>query len=618
MLSIGCSMTNRTPKEIGRLAGRAFGVCLPGNWAVRSQEDQEDYGVDYEIELTTPADKATGFIFKIQQKGVNEAVLLGDGETISYSLPTAKLEYYMRDLRIPIIFVLVDVSTGKCYWLRLQGDQGVERRLTSALKAKNEWLTLHVSTRNDLSVTVNSLLQVVSTTFDFLTIESLKNMPLPKVGAVIGGEVDLDELERSLKLTQSVIRSEKTQRMINQGKLKEAYKLNLRAFNDEEETIEGRFSAGMEIVRVLGGIAVKEEIVNKEELLKLRYTTYHRLVSITRPAHTPLPLKHYSIFLARIARLRIVVDQDLGIFLSRQAQGGLSDEFSKLITDSAQQRSTVRVIAEMRRVQRRLVELGQKDWGLGLAIYAWCELTETLGPFLIRLEEDSHQVLAASIREWLDGMGKVCLALAETMKDTQILGLCCLNHLRIGTHTDSVGERLRQANERLKSLSSDQQPEIREQLKRYAEAMQSSHVSEPLSDDDREELVRQIARGLGINIDDPEDDIAQVIRIGLQDANPGRVVRNCENLFVRIEFCGIPAQMVGLPTAGFKSVCCTLHHHRVGALSLDDAYSSFHKSHCESCPDKCERAVDWSWTLKWQEQQESRFSTMFSDLNYND
>ena len=53
-----------TNKEINRTSGRIFESLLLPSWAFRSQEDQEDYGIDGEIEITTPEDKATGFIFK--------------------------------------------------------------------------------------------------------------------------------------------------------------------------------------------------------------------------------------------------------------------------------------------------------------------------------------------------------------------------------------------------------------------------------------------------------------------------------------------------------------------------------------------------------------------------
>src|SRR6185436_14375211 len=103
-------MSENTAKEIGRLAGRAFQAVVPKNWAIRSQEDQEDYGVDYEIELTTSGDKPTGFIFKVQQKGVEKVARLRDG-TISFGgMETEKVAYYLRQLRIPIVFVVVDVD----------------------------------------------------------------------------------------------------------------------------------------------------------------------------------------------------------------------------------------------------------------------------------------------------------------------------------------------------------------------------------------------------------------------------------------------------------------------------------------------------------------------------
>lgn len=35
-------------KEIGRVGGSTFRALLPPNCAVRSQEDQEDYGIDFE------------------------------------------------------------------------------------------------------------------------------------------------------------------------------------------------------------------------------------------------------------------------------------------------------------------------------------------------------------------------------------------------------------------------------------------------------------------------------------------------------------------------------------------------------------------------------------------
>ncbi len=73
-------------KEIGRKAGRILEFHLPDHWIFRSQEDQEDYGIDGEIELANESDNATGFIFKAQIKG-QKAVSIIENGTIAYLVP---------------------------------------------------------------------------------------------------------------------------------------------------------------------------------------------------------------------------------------------------------------------------------------------------------------------------------------------------------------------------------------------------------------------------------------------------------------------------------------------------------------------------------------------------
>lgn len=102
-----------TPKQIGRAAGRIFQSSIPINWAYRCQEDQEDYGVDAEIEIIGDDEKATGFIFKAQIKGQENVSIINGGDIASFSLSTERLNYYMNQLDVPIILVVVDVTTKK-------------------------------------------------------------------------------------------------------------------------------------------------------------------------------------------------------------------------------------------------------------------------------------------------------------------------------------------------------------------------------------------------------------------------------------------------------------------------------------------------------------------------
>jgi hypothetical protein len=95
-------------KEIGRKAGRIFEYHLPDHWIFRSQEDQEDYGIDGEVELADSSDHATGFIFKAQIKGQKNVKTINNGTVVSFSLSVERLKYYMRQIEIPVILVVVD------------------------------------------------------------------------------------------------------------------------------------------------------------------------------------------------------------------------------------------------------------------------------------------------------------------------------------------------------------------------------------------------------------------------------------------------------------------------------------------------------------------------------
>jgi hypothetical protein len=125
----------------------------------------------------------------------------------------------------------------------------------------------------------------------------------------------------------------------------------------------------------------------------------------------------------------------------------------------------------------------------------------------------------------------------------------------------------------------------------------------------------QQAAALGVDLSDPDDPIARVIRIGLEDLDPTRVLKNCQHIYVFITSHGMPAEMLGLPTAGFKQIVCLKHGHSVEALSLDGAYATFSevapwakdKIRCQNCPDKACHSEKWEWTEEWNILQYAKY-----------
>jgi hypothetical protein len=121
-----------TNKEINRESKRIFEGLLSPSWAFRSQEDQEDYGIDGEIEITSPEDKATGFIFKVQLKGTASATYDDQQQLIYSGASVDRFSYYVSQVKVPLTLIVCDVLKKECYWIRIQGNRQVELSLDAA------------------------------------------------------------------------------------------------------------------------------------------------------------------------------------------------------------------------------------------------------------------------------------------------------------------------------------------------------------------------------------------------------------------------------------------------------------------------------------------------------
>ncbi|HGB2132214.1 TPA: DUF4365 domain-containing protein, partial [Salmonella enterica subsp. enterica serovar 13,23:b:-] len=143
------------------LNARKVEAAIPINWAYRCQEDQEDYGVDAEIEIIADDEKATGFIFKAQIKGQENVSIINDGNIASFNLSTERLNYYMNQLDVPIILVVVDVTKKKVYWCSLQDDQSLSSRLAISNSEGKKSIAIHIPCSNTLPDESDKLIQAV-------------------------------------------------------------------------------------------------------------------------------------------------------------------------------------------------------------------------------------------------------------------------------------------------------------------------------------------------------------------------------------------------------------------------------------------------------------------------
>ena len=113
----------------------------------------------------------------------------------------------------------------------------------------------------------------------------------------------------------------------------------------------------------------------------------------------------------------------------------------------------------------------------------------------------------------------------------------------------------------------------------------------------------------------PQNLVARIVRIGLTDLDPTRVLKHCKHLFLAQGSYGLPAKTLGLPSAGSKTLWCTLHSYGIGGMELDSLYEEFmQREHCAECRDAQPHPAGWAWTRDWQAKQHQVYGDRFRGL----
>ena len=155
-----------------------------------------------------------------------------------------------------------------------------------------------------------------------------------------------------------------------------------------------------------------------------------------------------------------------------------------------------------------------------------------------------------------------------------------------------------------KNNESKNQYEIAKALKEHYEnnpvsLVLSNKTRKEISEEEIDNYYKELFLSDNIDIDDENDEIAHILKIGLKDRNPERVLKKCENLEIKYLGGGIPAKVYGLYSAGMKNLYCK-HGGDIGGMDLDDIYEFFKNEWCAKCEHKKPRDDKWKWSIKWQ------------------
>lgn len=144
-------------QKIGRLADKSFRANCPTSWLVTSESGDNDFGIDFQIQIDT--DSAVKDCFRLQLKGTTKPKLVENESNISVVLNVSTVNYYSR-ITEPILLVLCDLSYDNnhpknCPLYYVWISDGMKRITDIGIENEQESVTFHIPTENRLSETTD-------------------------------------------------------------------------------------------------------------------------------------------------------------------------------------------------------------------------------------------------------------------------------------------------------------------------------------------------------------------------------------------------------------------------------------------------------------------------------
>jgi hypothetical protein len=599
----------KRPKQhqIEEKAYDQFKASLPNYWIVRSQT--HDYGIDREVEIFSQnkCDEAisTGYIFKTQVKGTENAKISKDGDLIKFRLEIDRANYLCNEISIPVFFVLADVKKDKTWWYAIQLDKDLKQRLNIANKEKKKRILLNIPTKNILPASLELLITTLDDIKMSYACHSFVTLPQSNFDNL---SLSLDEIVDLEKKFIDKIFVTKITKLWESKDYDGIEKVSKDALNTNSSTAT-KVSAilCMESVQVNKN---KETPALQVQLDKIYLNTAAEIKKITKDEKKIW--KMYSAIVWRAALLRIACSDDFALHINNKihkAENGSDglDFICRMTLGIARQQALKRVLRIYNQCCRltTLVLNSGEYWMLPQVIL---RIAHALPPVFIHLWDEKLEETAVLFQNHFTDILRKTVGISFALKRwddvAQLLfAAFALNSQKNQTQYNTT------YNWAVKTLNEipdkSRQKEWLDFLNNRCQVFnpEKNNIEFEKSDTPTEEeyqIYIQMAHAMGINLDNPTDRIAQIVRIGLQDLNPERVLKRCKHLFVYIGHYGIPAEMLKLYTAGSKYLRCLKKDVAIGGHSLDSIYNSIQEEYCSKCKDIDPWPTNWKWTRTWQ------------------
>lgn len=595
--------------EIDDQAKRLFNYKLPKEWVSREQSSG-DYGIDYEIEIFRN-NKSTGIIFKVQLKGTEHLKLIDDAKLISFSLPLDNARYLLEEVSIPALLIIADIKQEKVYWIDLQSNMEFSKTYKIAKENEQNSLTIHIPINNEFEQKNFDLIlgkiEETSNVIYIKAIDKLDSLSFAKISSEI---FEVDDAIAKIKSKEEALYAEKLTQLYSRKEIEKLFEEAEKLYSNLDKSIDLRYLTLQIRQKSIYWLLSNRHITQDDGQNYILFLA-QEMKKLTKKG--PFPLKLYALINFYSAIMRKLADHEFALFMNNELHKEEDDYFWKATLNISRNRLLSKIIHIYNFLFKLLnIAIIKNEFIVFIEGAALIEMSIT--PILVRLDHERDIATSEKIKKNLINIFDIAIEISRKFKMFDQLSLSAMSKAML---VNSFGE-----NEKIKAIDElkklrDEFPDGKDKdlFMQSIEQMEKMQTEEQLTEDirteDEELIYRKMAAALGIDLNNKDDRIAEIINIGLKDLNPERVLKNCQFIFLTLSGGGLPAQWLKLPTAGRKNINCTKHRYMIGGLILDRVYEYFDSEYCSKCPDKLPHTTEWKWTRKWQQVQEEIFFKKF-------
>jgi hypothetical protein len=601
----------RPQQQITNAAGRnqLRSIFEPLGWAVREIPQDTDVGIDFEVEVFKDF-KSAGTLFKVQLKSSANSDYLKKQNAVREHVKRKHLTYYCKELTDPVILIHADVKSRRTFWLAPQLMHFPSAWLNGSEPHRKA--ALNIPVENELPQTLDDLIRTIGQIKLIMGTRTVLDTPIVQFLKDIKQQVNEDEAIRELRDKSDALRLNQIQQLFLDRKFDEAKVVIEKTLADSGCSAEIRFWALLEKERVEHRIAGESGVPQGAlPQIHLRYAREQQGLTQDGPPH----LKFYALISRKAAELDILSHRSVGLMMN----------YRNLVANESGYWA-LHAYAERLDLERQLWRKFKQC--IRLARYAsnsayrsvlprpLCRIPMAISLHLISLRADSRDDVAKRVAATAFQVCELAAWIAERNNDAESMSVAASAAVPLSETDPAYADWAKNLVLRIKDAAerADGVALVDRQIRRAGgEKIKGDLYGEATE----EQVYLNMANAIGIDVTNQDDPMMKLVRAGIADSDPTRVLETCRHIFVSLGPVAMREryllERLGLPT-GPKVIHCEKYRYALMGKTLDDAFSVFQAKHCANCPGKSPRPEGWKYSHDWYNEEGKRLTPLVREF----